>query len=141
MRDTVLRNMIRVGQVNSVNESNGTVQVLFEDKDNLVSGDLPLFSFEYDMPDVGDQVVCIFLANGIEQGFCLGPFFSEISKVPVQDKNIFRKHFSDGTYIQYDKNSQQLQITAQKPLTLIGDLTVEGNITATGKVTASNIGN
>lgn len=72
----LLRSLIRVGRVSSVNRSRGTVQVLFPDRDNSVSSDLPVLKSS-PFPSVNEQVVCIFLANGIEVGFCLGPFYSE----------------------------------------------------------------
>lgn len=134
------RNLIRVGFVNSINARKGTVQVLFPDKDNKVSNDLPLLSFEYNMPKVEDQVVCLFLGNGLENGFCLGNFYSDINPPPQDDEQYFRKQFSDGTYIQYDKNRRQLKISAEKPLQIVGDLMVQGDLTVSGEVKGSNIG-
>lgn len=70
------RNIIRVGRVSKVNQLNGTVQVLFKDRDNLISGDLPLLESST-IPNINDQVLCIFLGNGMEDGFCLGRFYSK----------------------------------------------------------------
>jgi phage baseplate assembly protein V len=142
----LVRNLIRVGQVNTVNETDGTVQVLFEDRDNFISGDLPMFSFEYDMPEPGEQAVCLFLGNGIEQGYCLGTPFSNVKPPPVKDANLYHKKFGDGTFIQFNKASNELEIHSSKPLTLKGDFVIEGNvnvngnISAKGSVTGSNIG-
>lgn len=136
----LVKNIIMVGVINSVNPSKGTVDVLFEDRDNLIVSDLPLLSFEYDMPEIGAQALCIFLGNGLEQGFCLKSFYSDILLPPVSDKNIFRKNFSDGTYIEYNKMSKEFQVVSENPLTIKGNFRVEGNIEATGIVTARNIG-
>lgn len=76
------RNLIRSGRVNSVNKTEGTVRVLFEDRDNLISNDLPVLESAA-IPDPGDQVLCIFLGNGIEDGFCLGRFFSKENPPPT----------------------------------------------------------
>lgn len=75
--------LIRVGRVSSVNETDYTVRVEFQDKEKLVSHDLPIFvsttsktkNPEIDLPKVGESVVCIFLPNGAQQGFCLGAFY------------------------------------------------------------------
>lgn len=132
--DNILSNMIRVGVVSSVNEKNGTVKVVFDDKDNLVSAELPLLSHEYSIPEIKQQVLCLFLANGLQQGFCLGSFYSLISMPPVQDKNIYYKKFDDGTWIQYDKVTKELNINATGTVNIIGNLKVQGNINATGSI-------
>ncbi len=67
------------------NAKKGTVRVLFDDKDNLVSDELQLLDFEYDIPPIGEQVICFFLPNGIKQGFCLKGFYSDINKPPVKE--------------------------------------------------------
>lgn len=138
---TIARNLIRVGVINSVNSNKGTVDVLFEDKDNQIISDIPLLAFEYDIPNIGEQALCIFLGNDIGQGFCLKTFYSDVHSPPVNDKNIFRKQFSDGTFIEYKKNSKELMIASDKPVTIKGDVNVQGNIVATGTVKAINIGN
>src|SRR5690606_14646915 len=108
------RNLIRVGQVNSVDPGKGTVRVLFEDKDNLISDDIPLLNFEYNMPKVGDQVLCVFLGNGLDQGFCLGSFYSEISPPPANNKDIFMKKLDEDTKIEYNKQTKSLKVTTKE---------------------------
>ncbi|WP_100406678.1 hypothetical protein [Bacillus solitudinis] len=72
---TLARNLIRVGRVNSRNLNNGTVEVIFPDKDNLVSSPLPVLE-SVTFPSVNDQVLCVFQGNALEQGYCLGRFYS-----------------------------------------------------------------
>lgn len=127
------KNLIRIGTVSSVNSENGTVRVIFEDKDNVVSGELPLLSNEYNIPDVKDQVLCIFLPNGISSGFCIGSYYSSVNQPPAKDANIYYKKFSDGTSVQYNKVTKELTINSEKQITINGDVKV------TGTVTASNI--
>lgn len=81
---TLARNMVRVGRVNSINKIAGTVTVLFEDRDNSVSIPLPILQSAA-FPQVKDQVLCIFLGNGIEVGFCLGKFYSKENPPQVGD--------------------------------------------------------
>ncbi|MBP1924588.1 phage baseplate assembly protein gpV [Sedimentibacter acidaminivorans] len=73
----LVKNIIKVGQVSSINFNKSSVKVTFPDKDNIVSNYLPILNPGYYIPKIGDQVVCIFLGNGIEQGFCLGSFIIE----------------------------------------------------------------
>ncbi|MGG1599315.1 hypothetical protein [Paenibacillus naphthalenovorans] len=77
----IARNLIRVGRVSSRSLTNGTVQVVFHDRDDMVSKDLPVLEAAT-IPNIGDQVACIFLGNGIEDGFCLGRFYSEENPPP-----------------------------------------------------------
>ncbi|WP_088227782.1 phage baseplate assembly protein V [Desulfosporosinus sp. FKB] len=137
-----LMNLIRVGQVSSVNEVKGTVRVKFGDKDNLISPELSLFSSEYDIPPIGSQVLCLFLPNGLQQGFCLNGFYSDVNPPPVQDKNIYFKAFGDGTTLKYDRQVKELEIVAAGRVNInaagnvniTGDLTVQGNINASGTI-------
>ncbi|WP_404427310.1 hypothetical protein LG296_01700 [Ureibacillus chungkukjangi] len=134
------RNLIRVGKVNSINAVTGTVDVLFEDRDNQIISDLPLMAFEYDIPEIGQQALCLFLGNDIGQGFCLRTFYSDINLPPVANENIYRKQFSDGTFIEYKKDSRKLSIHSSEPITIFGNLNVQGDIVATGTIRSSNIG-
>lgn len=135
---TLAKSLIRVGIINSVNAAEGTVDVLFEDRDNMISSDLPLLAFEYDIPKVGQQALCLFLGNNIEQGFCLKTFYSEVYQPPVSNENLFRKQFDDGTFIEYKKDLRELSIHSNNPITIKGDLYVKGNIVASAFMTDDN---
>lgn len=139
MDDGTIRNLIRIGIVSSVNEINGTVRVIFDDKDDMVSSELPLLNYEYNIPEIKEQVLCLFLPNGLSQGFCLGGFYSLINPPPIQSKDVYYKKFSDGTSIQYNKSTKQLTINSNNPIIINGNVQVNGGLSATGTVTASNI--
>ena len=96
-------------------------------------------SAEYNIPAIGEQVLCLFLGNGLEKGFCLGSFYSDITLPPIANKNIYRKQFDDGTYIEYNKSSKTHQVISNSPITLNGNVKIEGNLEITGTVSASNI--
>lgn len=70
--------LIRVGTVSSRNVEEGTVKVTFEDQDDMVTDWLSvvvpknLENSSAAIPDVNDEVICVFLASGLEDGFCLG---------------------------------------------------------------------
>ncbi len=131
----MLKNLIRIGHVSSVNEVKGTVRVVIDDQQEIVTDDLPLLSNEYNLPNVGDLVLCVFLGNGISSGFCLGKYFYEGNPPPVADKSIWAKDFGDGTSIQYNKSTKKLSIVTEGDLELNvgGNLTINvaGNITTT----------
>jgi Phage P2 baseplate assembly protein gpV len=109
-----LNNLIRIGKVSSIHYDAGTVAVCFEDKDSIVTDDLPMLSFEYYMPDVGDPVLCLFLGNGLTKGFCLGKYFyDKDGEQPMESgEGIFYKHFFKEGSIKYDKSAKTLTIYA-----------------------------
>lgn len=124
--DNVLENIIRDGIVSSTNPANCTVRVTFPDKDDLVSGDLKVLTRgskdnkDYWMPDVGESVVCLFLPNGNNEGFCLGTYFNDVDRPPVNDQNKRHMKYSDGTIIEYDRQSHTLSIDC------VGNVIVNG---------------
>ena len=77
-----IKSLIRVGSVSSVNPANGTARVAFEANDDNVTYELPVLTRgskankDYWIPDIDEQVVCLFLPNtsgrGVCQGFILG---------------------------------------------------------------------
>lgn len=66
-----LKNTIRIGIVSTSDNIRRVVRVAFPDKDDLVSNELPLLK-HVPTPNIGSQVLCAFLPNGISVGFCLG---------------------------------------------------------------------
>lgn len=76
----IVQNMIRVGIVSSIDESGRRIRATFPDRNNQVSAWLQLAMpplkidayTELQMPSVGDQVLCLFLGNGLETGYWIG---------------------------------------------------------------------
>lgn len=128
----ILYNLIRIGKVDSVNPAKGTVRVVFEDKDHMTSNDLPLVSNEYQLPPIGEQVLCIFLPNGIQEGFCLGSFYSGVRPPPTQNEEEYVKKLDEGVLIRYNKGTKNLSIDAPNGLTINGNLHVSGVVTSGG---------
>ena len=133
------KNLIRIGKVSSIDAAKGTVRVTLEDQQDIVSNNLPMLAYEYYLPDVGDLVLCLFLGNGISQGFCLGRYFNETDRPPVTNEKIYCRDFGDGTSLQYNKTSKELSIVAAGDL----KLTVGGNliINVAGDITETVTGN
>jgi phage baseplate assembly protein V len=157
----LVKNLIRVGRVSAVFPEHCTARVVFEDRANLISYELPtlgrgsLSTKDYWLPDVDEQVVCLFLPNGNAQGFIIGSPFSKVDPPPVNDPDKRHIAFSDGTFIEYDRSthtlfldakgpinivtSNQVTISAEAGVNVVGDLTVSGSISADGDVTAGGI--
>lgn len=130
LRDT-LAQMVRVGFVSARQPEKMRVRVELRDTvtASLVTDWLPVLcpracgDLAYDLPDVGDQVLCLFLGYGLEQGFVLGAMYGKADP-PVSSDDICQRRFQDGTVLEYDRAAHKL--TAQ----VRGDVAV----TATGSV-------
>ena len=87
-----LNSIIRIGEVSSVDYSRGTARVVFDDEDSAVSFDLPVLhtntfaNKDYALPDVGEDVLCLFLPSGPEEGFILGSFYAGEIELPEANK-------------------------------------------------------
>jgi phage baseplate assembly protein gpV len=129
------KNAIRVGKVSSVNYDLGTVKVVFEDQDDIVSQDMPMLAFEYNMPTVGAFVLCIYHKNG--QGFCLGTYYNQKLK-PIEKSNYY-KNILNEAFFRYEKESKTLTINAQNivlegNIKILGNLNIEGNLQVDGTI-------
>ncbi len=121
------KNLVRAGRVSAVIPERMAVKVVFEDKDRMVSDELPVLTFGssknkmYWLPDVGEQVCCLMLPNGHNAGFCIGSFYSDADSPKVSDREIRRIDFGDGSYVQFDRKTGNL------------DISCTGNVTINGK--------
>ncbi len=150
-----LNQVIRPCQVVSVQDAAGTVRVRLPDSGNMVSQPLPVLvrksqdDKDYWLPDVGEQVLCVFLPTGLEEGFVLGSFYQKVDAPPVTSRDKWRRQFKDGTYLEYDRGSHELtaHIAGSASIVATGDVSIEsqavlklkapdihleGNLTATG---------
>ena len=116
--EDVGRELVRVGVVTSTDPVNATCRVTFEDKNNLVSGDLRILhrgsvsTKDYWMPAINDEVVCIFPTNDENycDGFIVGTLFNDKDKPNANKQEITRIDFSDGTFIEHNAKSRTLKI-------------------------------
>ncbi|MCP4747974.1 MAG: phage baseplate assembly protein V [Desulfobacteraceae bacterium] len=134
---SLLSRLVRVATVTSVLPNVGKVRVRIDDADHMVSYELPVIFAKtlknkaYDMPDIGEQVLCVFLPNGPEQGFVLGSFYSTQDTPPVNSANKTHYCWPDGSWIEYDRSSH----------TLTANIQGDAKISATGGLTANIGGN
>lgn len=140
--DPFLKNIIRVGLVSSINPVDCKARVVFQDRGDLVSYELPVLQLntyknkDYWMPDPGEQVVCIFLPSGNAQGYIIGSVYSKKDKPPVTDENKRHIKFDDGTVIEYDRKTHilKIEIVENGPINIIapGNVNVIGDVIADG---------
>lgn len=132
-----MRDLIKVGIVSSIFPERGTVKVIFVDKENRISQELPMMSFEYDMPKVKDQVLCVFLPNGLDAGFCLGSFYSKPDPVPINDADVHWKVLGEDSYFNINKKTGNANLKLSS-LVIDGDVTINGDLKINGSVAISN---
>ena len=123
-----IKNLIRIGTVSAVNGESCSARVAFEDKDNMVSAELPIITIgsrqtkAYWLPEVGTQVLCIFQPNasgsGISKGFIIGAFYSTQDAPVERDANARSITFADGSFIRYKDGD--IEINAKGKLVLKG---------------------
>lgn len=118
--------MLRVGTVSSINEIKSTVRVYFEDRDEETSGDLKVVGLNtmstkhYWMPDVDEQVLCLFDPWGEGDGYVIGSTYSDIDRNPGEiDQSKLKARgiwFDDRNYIYFDKEKKEFVIGHQNPV-------------------------
>lgn len=112
-----LKSIIRIGEVSSVDAEKGTARVVFDDFDSIVSYDLQVIcrntfaNRDYAMPDIGEDVVCIFLPTGTEAGFILGSVYA--GEITPPENTIDRRcvEFSDGSKFTYDREAHKFTVS------------------------------
>lgn len=158
-------NWIRIGEVSTVDPKKCTARVVFDDEDGFISNDLPVIQRntqdvkDYWLPAVGEDVLCLFLPCGEEDGFILGSFYADEIEPPVSSETKRYIEFPDGAKFEYDwkksklsavigntqieatENSVQVTGASEIKVTVpdikfVGNLSVDGDITATGGVDA-----
>ena len=144
--------IVRIGQVSAVNTAAATARVLFDDRDGLVSMELPVLQGSvqgaqaYLLPAVGERVLCLFLGSGVEQGFIVGSFYDDDNPPPESGQVIYLR-ISDDCFVLINKATKQIvvstsgevSITAAGGVSIVGDVNVTGTVTASVDVTAAGI--
>ena len=133
-----IKRLIRVGTVSSVNAEAGTVRVSFAAQDEMVTYELPVITRgsksnkDYWLPDVDEQVLCLFLPNvsgrGVCEGFVLGTFYSSVDAPTEGSVDVHAFKFGDGSVSKHDRNSGKLTINATGDIDIIagGKITING---------------
>lgn len=136
--------MLKQGEINSIDVVNGKARVIFPDRDNKISDWLNILvpfseshSDNYNLA-IGQTVIVLSIPNMMEQGYILG--------CPMRANNIsegeVKRTFSDGGFYSYKDGVLTLSpvtkvvITAdveiKKTLTVEGDTTFKSNTDTKG---------
>lgn len=88
---------MRIGKVTNIYPTTGKVKVMYEDEKNA---SLPLamltMNSEYSMPEVGDRVVTVHMANGSSKGFVFGTYYGGGTQPKANEG--YRKDFKGGAF-------------------------------------------
>jgi len=112
----IIRDMFRNGKVVSTDPDAVTVKVKFDDIDEFTSYDLQVLNRktkddkDYQMPDIGEVVACLFLGSGQMSGYVLGSVYTKNTLPPSNSQDKWVKEFKDGTRIEYDRAENKLNI-------------------------------
>jgi phage baseplate assembly protein V len=126
--ETLLANLVRVGEVTAVFPDKATARVRFQEKQGVVTAELHVpvrtahKNKDYAMPDVGEPVLCVFLPRGREAGFILCSFYTKSHTPPVTSGDKRHIAFDDGTWLEYDRAAHRLSGQIKGTL----DLKVDG---------------
>ncbi len=111
--------LFKVGEVSSVDPVKCTARVVFDDEDSINSYDLPILqrntfgNHDYQTVEVGEDVLCMFLGPGQEDGFIIGSFYAGEVKPPESSNDKRTVVFKDGTRFSYDRASHVFTATIE----------------------------
>lgn len=149
--------MFRVGQIQSRSPESMTVRVAFDELDGMVSEPMQILSplsgnaKHYYLPDEGEHVLCLFLGNGLQEGFVLGSFYTAGNMPPEKNGDLLSTKTIRNDYAVFDRKNGKgslysksgIDLDSQKVEYLIvdGSITIQnGNVTITGgDVTADGV--
>ena len=141
--DHKMNQLFKVGYVTARRPEKHRVKVEIRDtvKKTLVTKFLPVLvpcacsDLHFDLPAIGDEVLCCFLPNGLEQGFVIGSLYGK-QDPPVKEADKFHRLFKDGTFIEYDKENHKLTCDVKGDVEIIckGNFTInsKGNVKIQG---------
>lgn len=161
-KDNRFNNSHRIGRVTQIVTDAGQTcaRVVYPDKENLISKPLPILQpsagarRSFNVPKVGQSVLVAHLANGEQEGFIEGTFYTTADPPPIYNPNKQYTEFADGTTVEYDEGNSTMAINAKGPInivtsgpatitapeiTLTGNVKIQGNLDVQGDV--SNSGN
>lgn len=140
-----MQDVIRVGVVSSI--EGAAARVTFPDRDDLVSALLPVLQHGalrtqgHWMPEVGEQVFCIFRPDALEDGFVVGSFYSSGQPAPSVGEGAVvvagdSVHLGDADADDPVVRQSDLQKAVDDVLSRLGDIVTALNThTHTGVVT------
>lgn len=119
--------IIRIGEVTTVDAAAHKASVTFDDDDGVTSGMLPVLipnsleNRDHCLPDIGEDVLCLFLPTGTEEGFILGSIYAGNVSTPETSADVRSVTFADETRIAYDRSGHKLSATVKGDVELKAD--------------------
>jgi len=136
-KDQRFNNSHRIGRVSElvVDDTQTSVRVAFPDKQNVISKPFPVCQTSggarrsFNVPKVGQSVLCGMLANGDSDGFVIGTFYTTQDPPPISDPLRQYTEFADGTSFDFNEATSTLAINAKGPLNLVtsGPVSIKGS--------------
>lgn len=132
--------MLKFGTVTNINPLTARAKVQFAE-DNMSSYWLPILQKKtlkdkyYAVVDIGEQVACLMDENS-EEGVILGAIYTSLESVPASSKYQNMIKFSDGSLIEYNKETKTLTISA-KIVNIIADIYNRGKFENTEGIKSS----
>ena len=120
---------IRVGRISAINYSAGTARVVYTDRDEEVTQEIPFLDSEYKMPEIGALVAVAHLSNGSAVGIILGRPWSDKHKPPESGAALYRKDLGQtagDAVIKYDGKTLTISTTGDIAITAAGTVKVNG---------------
>lgn len=117
---------LRFADVVAVNQQDGTARVVLPDGNGMVSLPLRVMIARTHrdkfgcLPDIGEQVACLFSGQGLEQGVVLGSCYSSRDLSPNRPATDVFALFADGTSLSYDRDRHCLIMDC------VGDVRLKG---------------
>lgn len=113
---------LRMGKVSSIDYETGMMQIVYKDKNNEVTAQMPYANFndEYHMPKIGESVLVGHMSNGSSRGVVLCTMWNKKNRPAEYGEGIYRKEFSKkrgAAYTRFDEGSGEYLIKA--PVILI----------------------
>ena len=110
-----LKSICREGKVTEVFPERHSCKVTFEDRDNLVSAELPILTLtagqnkSYRLPDIDERVVVLMTSNDEQgkAGYIIGSLYTGDNLPSVNNENIFSLKFADDAEYSYKRATQQ----------------------------------
>lgn len=131
--------MLKFGTVTNINPLTAKARVQFAE-DSLTSYWLPILQKKtlkdkyYSVVDIGEQVVCL-MDDNCEDGVILGAIYTNLDEVPAISNHLHLIKFEDGSYIEFNRETQMLTIVA-KTLNIIANIVNTGKFENTDGITS-----
>lgn len=89
---------IRIGRISTINPKKGTASVVYKDRDDSVTDELPLLATEYMMPKIDDLVLVLHLRS-TQTGVIVGPIYNDKNRPVHSGKDVFYKDLGGDAYM------------------------------------------